>query len=122
MGTPMDRSNRPFAPLTASFEEAFPTLEDAVIRYTEYDFGTKLTTRIDRLRRDGGLIRCRKPRCFDGGFEWDKEVSSMIRQGHPEKEIDIYCPGHEGTAKRRRGSSCTRSIRGKITLEFKSAK
>jgi hypothetical protein len=35
MGDVMDRSKRFFVKFDSSFEQAFPTLEDAVIEYTE---------------------------------------------------------------------------------------
>jgi hypothetical protein len=119
MGQPMDRSNRPFSPETNSFEEAYPTLEDAIIYYTEFDFGNEETKCIISLRRQGGLLRCGNSRCFRGGYELDREVNHMLREGMLEKTVELNCPGDEGTAKKIRGDSCDRSIEATIKLKLK---
>jgi hypothetical protein len=119
MGEPMDRSNRIFAPLTSSFDDAYPTLEDATIRYTEFDFGSEETKGIISFRRQGGLLRCGNPRCFRGGYELDWEVNRMIREGVLEKTVTISCSGDEGTPKQKRGDSCDRSIIATIELKLK---
>jgi hypothetical protein len=120
MGQPMDRSQRIFAPQTDKFAEAFPTLEDAVLEYIEYDFGQAQTgKRWHSLRTEGGLMRCGNSRCHRGGYEIDREVRRMIRENVAEQHVEISCPGDEGTPKRKRGDSCDRSIEGTLTLKFK---
>jgi hypothetical protein len=122
MGEPMDRSGRIFSRPTKSFEEAFPTLENAVLRYEVFDFGTPKGKGIFSLREEGGLMRCRNPRCYRGGYEIDSEVSKMIYENQTEKHIDLSCEGDEGTPKRIRARSCDFSIEGDITLKFKQPK
>ena len=120
MGNPMDRSKRVFSSQTSKFGEAFPQLEDAVFRYDELDFGNKNGSGVFSLGIEGGLLRCRNPRCERGGYEIDQEVYEMLRQGISQKEVHLHCRGDEGTPKgRRRGESCLHSVEGKITLEMK---
>jgi hypothetical protein len=74
MGEPKDRSGRIFAPPTASFEEAFPTLENAVLWYTEFEYGGPTGRKSTfTLQEEGGLLRCTNPRCYRGGYEIDAE-------------------------------------------------
>ena len=40
MGEPMDRSRRVFVE-QGPFEKAFPTLENAIIEYDEFEYGMK---------------------------------------------------------------------------------
>jgi hypothetical protein len=117
MSKPMDRSDRLFKP-TNRFDEAFPTLEDATIHYTEFEFGNEDTKGIVSLRREGGIMRCRNTRCIDGGYELDREVSRMIHDDVLENTVTLYCSGHEGT-RRRRGDSCDGSVEVMIKLKLK---
>src|SRR5690349_11297329 len=86
MGEPMDRSKL-FFPPTRKWEEAFPTLEDAIIDYIESDFGGEERNGTVSLRRQGGILRCGNPLCFHGGYELDREVSRMIHEGVLEKTV-----------------------------------
>lgn len=118
----MDRSNRVFAPATSNFSEAFPMLEDALFRYTEYDFGNEEPCGVFSLRRDGGLLRCRNPRCERGGYEIDHEVHLMMHSNLTERQVNLHCRGDEGTPKgHRRGKSCPRSVKGTITIKYKQS-
>jgi hypothetical protein len=125
----MDRSDRVFAPLTRTFDEAFPTLQDVVFEYVMCKYGFPLAPvhsgddgkRIHRFRGRGGLIVCDNPRCYRGGFELDHEAFGMLRDGITEKELTLYCPGDEGTPKAKRGGHCTYSVKGTLTLVPKQA-
>jgi hypothetical protein len=119
MGIPLDRSNRLLG-LTDSFATAFPTLDDAIIRYTESDFGNDPRQGVWSLKHNGGQMRCGNPRCYRGGYELDREVSNMIYAGITEREIWLTCNGDEGSPKgRKKGQECLHSIKGTITLRMK---
>ena len=121
MGEPKDRSKL-FIPPTRFFDEAFPTLEDAVLRFQEFEYGEPTRRRgIFSLRREGsGILRCGNSLCHRGGYEIDREVHKMLEEKLTEKQIELSCRGDEGTPKgKRKGRSCAFSIEGKITLKFK---
>jgi hypothetical protein len=120
MGESMDRSRRVFGSLS-SFENVFPTLDDAVVQYTEYDLATEKGHGTHYMRAWGGLMHCGNSRCRRGGYEVDRIVSEMLRENVTEKEFELRCPGDEGTPKgRKRGQRCYRSIKGKVTLKYKT--
>ncbi len=128
VGEPMDRSKRLFSPPFKQFNEAFPTLEDILFEYVVYDYGCLQTDghgdsgkRRFNLRQRGGLLACRNPRCYRGGYELDQEVFTMLREGVTEKEVTLSCPGDEGTTKTRRGRTCSYSVEGKLTLILRKA-
>jgi hypothetical protein len=119
MGAPMDRSRRVFGKLT-SFEEAFPTLEEVTVEFTEYDFLLEKRTGIWKFSWDGGLMPCGNPSCRRGGYELDDPVRSMVRTQAVEKEIKLHCRGDEGSPKGRKiGRRCQHHIEAKITLKYK---
>lgn len=120
MGVPMDRSKLVFMQL-GSFEEAFPELETAEVKYTEFSRGTEKRTGTHDLKYDGGLLKCANDRCYRGGYQLDREVRRMIREGLTEKKLQMNCPGDEGTPKLRRGPFCSRTIRGTIKIELKES-
>jgi hypothetical protein len=80
MGAPLDRSRRVFAPLTESFETAFPRLQDGVIEFKEFNFCYEEHSSVWSLRRSGGQMACANPKCFRGGYEFECEVHDMIRE------------------------------------------
>jgi len=115
----MDRSNRWFKP-TDKFSEAFPTLEDAIFRYSEYDFGSKEGSGVFSLRREGGVLRCGNPHCQRGGYEIDQLVRMMMYAHETEREVNLHCRGDEGSPKgRRKGKECLRTVKGTITITYK---
>ena len=120
MGEPMDRSRRVFGTLS-SFDKVFPQLEDALVQFTEYELASEKRNGTHSLRAWGGLMHCGNSRCRRGGYEVDRVVSEMIRENVTEKEFELRCPGDEGTPKgRKRGQNCYRSIKGKVTLKYKT--
>lgn len=123
MGEPMDRSKRIFQTQVKSFEEAFPTLEGAVLEYIEFEYGEPKGGRrkFDLRRERGGVLRCGNRLCYRGGYEIDEEVHKMLPEGLTAKHIDLSCRGDEGTPKGGRiGRSCAWSIEGTLTLKFKA--
>lgn len=119
MGEPLDRSNRFFG-LTSKFESAYPQLEDAIIRFTESDFGNDPKPGVWSLRSNGGQMRCSNPSCNRGGFEFDREVDMMLYADENERDIWLRCRGDEGSPKGRKiGRECLHSVKGTITLKLK---
>ena len=116
MGKPMDRSDRVFAGPLKSFEQVLPQFEDVRVEYTEFEFARLLGKRFHSVRQEGALIRCGNARCYRGGFELDFKIHEMVRQGIQELEVELSCPGDEGTPKRRQGRPCARSIKALIKL------
>jgi hypothetical protein len=125
MGEPMDRSNRPFAPLT-SFEKAFPTVESVTIASYEigegvYSFGDEQRNTFGRPQPlEAGLIRCSNPPCRRGGYEVEHSLQEMVLEKLTEKEFSKVCPGDEGSPKgRRRGNRCMNVLRYRLTVKYK---
>ena len=119
MGQPMDRSRRIFAPVNATFEEVYPTLEEVKIEYTVSEFGQEIGKRFWDFKQQSGLIPCPNQSCQRGGFELDRIVSEMVRNHKSEGDFDKSCPGDEGSLKRR-GRDCLYSIQGTIKLKYKT--
>jgi hypothetical protein len=121
VGEPMDRSKRIFSK-EGRFQEIFPTLEDAWLEFTEFEYGAQKRKGKFNIRENGGLMRCSNSRCYRGGYELDDEIHKMLAEGKAEKEIDISCAGDEGTPRGRTiGRHCAFSIEGTIFLRFKNA-
>ena len=119
MGEPMDRTRRVFMKL-GTFEETFPTLEDAVIEFTEFDFVLEATSGRWSMRMQGGLMPCGNVSCRRGGYELDREVHQMLREVNSQKAVTLHCAGDEGSPQGRRiGSQCQRSIEATIKLRWK---
>ncbi len=120
MGEPLDRSNR-WLGLTTKFESAYPQLEDAIIKFTESDFGNNPKSGVWSLRIEGGQMRCSNPRCNRGGYEFDREVNMMLYSGENTRDIWLNCRGDEGSPKgRNKGRECLHSVKGTITLRLRS--
>jgi len=90
----MRRDRRLFSEL-ATFEDAFPQLQDAVIEYREEGEGaTGATARAAAADESlEGLIPCSNPACRSGGFEVDLLLHEMIQAGQAEREGLLACPG-----------------------------
>ena len=132
MGEPMDRSNRLLTGPPSTFEEALSVLEDATIQYyevgkgTDYEIGAPWPKPIPfgsgrSLISIGGLMRCSTPHCNRGGFEIDREVFDMVRDGQVEGEFRSKCPGDEGSPQgRRKGRPCLNALTYRIKLVYKT--
>jgi hypothetical protein len=121
MGEPMDRSNRPFAPVDATFQQAFPTVEEAIVKYTEFEHGSgKREDIFFSVRTEGGLMLCGNPRCHRGGYEVDREIHKMARDQVAERTIAMSCRGDEGSPICKIGRNCGFHIKGTITVKYRS--
>jgi hypothetical protein len=120
MGEVMDRSNRVFMQ-HGPFAEALPSLESALIEFTEFNLHLKGRSGKWRVESDGGLMPCGNTFCRRGGYEFDREIGRMIRDDVREKTVTLRCPGDEGSPKgRRAGRRCERYVEAKITLTYKA--
>ena len=116
----MPGDKRPFIGTLTSFEGVFPQLEDAVVDYTEFDFGEKTRESSHSMRHDGPRIRCGNSRCQRGGYNLQWTLEEVIRKGQRNVAIDLSCHGDEGTPKGKRiGQSCLHSIKGHMTIKYK---
>jgi hypothetical protein len=121
MGVPLERSSGLFG-LSDRFEAEFPTIQDAIIRFTESDFGNSPKTGVWSLRNNGPVMSCGNPSCQRGGYNLANEVHNMIYAGMSEREIRLSCNGDEGSPKGRRlGRECLQRLEAKITLKFKAS-
>lgn len=120
MGIPKDRSRLVFMQ-HGPFERAFPTLDDAVAEYVEWDYAIKKREGTWRVKEYGGLMACANERCRRGGYEIDREIHQMIREKLTEKKVRMLCRGDEGSPKgRRRGRSCTCALDAILRVTYKS--
>jgi hypothetical protein len=118
VGKSMDTSENPFIE-HGSFSEIFPTLAEAEITFAEFEGALKKGEgRLD-IRENGALQRCGNPKCFRGGYKLSNLLHFMVAEAASEREVDLRCPGDEGTAKRPGRRKCMRSIRGKIKAEYR---
>jgi hypothetical protein len=119
MGEVMDRSRRVFGHLD-TFENVFPTVEEAVVEFTESDFGVTKRTGRFHMHYEGGLMACGNPCCRRGGYEFDRELGEMIRNYVAEKSIRLSCRGDEGSPKGRKiGRRCTLSVDAIIRIRYR---
>jgi hypothetical protein len=132
----MDRSRRVFGQLR-SFDEVFPTIEDADVEYTETgsfpvnkpprarpilnrEFKPEPRRRFHSVKH-GGLLPCSNPSCRRRGYEIDLVLSEMRHAGETVKEGSLSCPGDEGSPKGKRiGNECPNSVRYKLTVKYKT--
>lgn len=120
MGVPLERASGLFG-MSSKFESEFPTIDDAIIRFTESDFGNSPKTGVWSLRNSGPVMSCGNPRCQRGGYNLANEVQMMIYAGMSEREIRLSCNGDEGSPKGRRpGRECMQRLEAKITLKLKA--
>lgn len=119
MGT-LPEQGTPFIGQRTSFAAAYPTVETAIVRYTEADFGMDPKENVHNLATSGPRVACRNPLCHRGGYDFESLVMLMVSQGTESKTMQMSCNGDEGTPKgRRRGRDCSMSITGMITIAYK---
>jgi len=120
MGEPMDRSRRVFMRF-GPFQQAFPTLDEATVEFTEYYFMQEMRHGTWHVSWDGGLMPCGNTFCRRGGYELDRQIQEIARSGAVEKEVRLDCRGDEGSPKGRRiGRRCQRHIEARITLKYRT--
>ncbi len=106
----------------SNFKTAFPTLTDAVIEWRERR-GPEDTRAAD-LRKTGfrrgnftqGVLACSNPACHEGGYEVDRLVATMLREGEVERAGILLCSGRETGDEVRRGP-----IRCPYRIEYRAA-
>jgi hypothetical protein len=112
----MDRTNHVFGRYT-TFDEAYPTLSDAVIDYKQYMFGSSAADSENlpehySIRNGGGVIDCKNPACVGGGFTIDRAINDVDASDKPKT---MRCSGHENMG-RGQTRSCLSRIRYKVRL------
>jgi hypothetical protein len=118
MGTLRERGT-PFFGTKSTFAGAYPSVERAIVRFTETDAGENPRERIHDLA-DGPRAACGNPRCRRGGYDFQPQFERMLSQGIESEAVDMSCMGDEGTPKgKRKGQSCLMSIEGTITITYK---
>jgi hypothetical protein len=109
----------PFIGTLAGFTSAYPTVEYAIVRFTETDFGDNPRERVHDLA-GGPRTGCGNPRCQHGGYDFELQLREMVRRGIESETVDKSCQGDEGTPKgRRQGQSCSMSLTGTITIKYR---
>lgn len=118
MGVPSERSGGLFG-LSHRFESEFASIDDAIIQFTESDYGNNPKSGVWSLRNNGPVMACGNPKCQRGGYNLATEVRNMISANMSEREIRLSCNGDEGSPKGRRvGRECMQRLKAKITLKF----
>lgn len=118
MGVPSERSGGLFG-LSHKFESEFGSIDDAIIQFTESDYGNSSKSGVWSLRNNGPLMACGNPRCRRGGYNLATEVRNMIYAKISEREIRLSCNGDEGSPKGlRTGRECMRRLEATITLRL----
>jgi hypothetical protein len=65
-------------------------------------------------------LRCSRPRCFGGGYDFRSIIHNMAHAGETEKEGSISCEGHEASPKgKRKYKMCLNTLRYKATLTYR---
>lgn len=92
-----------------SFKTAFPDLNDAAIEWRERrgpEDERGLDSRKTSFRRGNftqGILPCSNPDCHEGGYQVDRLVAQMIRDGDTERSGFMLCSGREVGEEVRRG-------------------
>jgi hypothetical protein len=102
------RSN-PFFNGVSSFKTAFPDLSDATVEWKERrgpEDTRGLDTRKTGFRRGNftqGVLPCSNPACHEGGYQVDRLIAEMLREGETERRGVMLCSGREVGEEVRRG-------------------
>jgi hypothetical protein len=93
----------------SSFKTAFPDLNDATIEWQEHrgpEDTRGLETRRTGFRRGNftqGILPCSNPACHEGGYQVDRLIAQMVRDGDAERQGMMLCSGPEVGEEVRRG-------------------
>lgn len=111
----------------ASFDEAFPEIEDIVIEVAEDGHGVRHWGRDDPKRiykkphLPGEYVDCSNPLCYNGGVSVGSIIRDMVRERATKRETSEICHGYEGSPKgRRKYSSCMNFFKVKISITYKA--
>src|SRR5258708_21369951 len=109
----------PFFRTRTTLDLVYPTVEGAIVRFTETDFGDNPRERAHNFA-DGPRAACSNPLCRRGGYDFELQFTEMIRREIESEAVDMSCGGDEGTPKgRREGQSCLMSMAGTLTIKYK---
>ncbi|MBN2120171.1 MAG: hypothetical protein JW734_03830 [Candidatus Omnitrophica bacterium] len=126
MGDLFDNTENLFVKL-AKFEEVYHQLKDAIIEWTEKGQGVYHWTDADSkqyehkasMKQNGALIRCSNPRCRQGGFNLEQELSSLAVGKQKKIKNFKKCMGFEQATPGQNRINCLNGIDYKITLVYK---
>lgn len=106
-----------------TFEQAFPNIDDCRIEVTFEGEGAIGSRNVRIFTKDnlGEYVDCRKPLCYNGGFN----IADILRSAEAEKrtEIDqgVICQGYQGSPKGRRNyGPCLAYFKVKGTITYKA--
>lgn len=114
---------QPFFNGVSTFKSAFPGLEDATVEWRERR-GPE-DTRSGDLRKTAyrrgnftqGVLPCSNPVCHEGGYQIDRLIAQMLRDGETQREGMMLCSGREVGEEVRRGPTrCTYRIDYQVSL------
>lgn len=107
----------------SSFKTAFPDLSDALVEWKEHrdpEDSKGLEVRKTGYRRGNftnGLLACSNPACHEGGYQVDRLIAEMLREGETERSGVMLCTGREVSEEARRGPTrCTYRIEYTVAL------
>lgn len=112
---------------TASFNEAFPTIEDLQVVVKESGKGARglhgeseRRHWFDGKHPPGEYVDCSNPLCYDGGVRVGRYLRIMVRKEETEGEFSDLCQGYEGSPKgQRRYGPCSNLFQTEIELTYK---
>lgn len=99
----------PFFNGVSSFKTAFPELNDATIEWREHrgpEDTRGLESRKTGFRRGNftqGILPCSNPACHEGGYQVDRLIAQMVRDGETDRQGVMLCSGREVGEEVRRG-------------------
>lgn len=99
----------PFFNGVSSFKTAFPDLSDAIVEWKERrgpEDIRGLDARKTGFRRGNfthGVLPCSNPACHEGGYQIDRLIADMLRDGQMERQGMMLCSGREVGEEVRRG-------------------
>ena len=106
----------------ASFEEAFPEIEDLTVEVEETGHGVGEWNRKRIYRKQylpGEYIDCSNPLCYNGGFSIGSILREMVKKKQTELETSKLCQGHEGSPKGRRiYRKCMNFFKVKVSIKY----
>lgn len=107
----------------ASFDEAFPEIEDLTVEVEEFGEGTTKWNRERVYRKQrfpGEYIDCHNPLCYNGGFSIGEILREMVANRQTELYTSKLCQGNEGSPKGRRiHKKCMNGFHVKVSIKYK---
>jgi hypothetical protein len=114
---------QPFFNGVSTFKCAFPGLDDATVEWRERrgpedsKGGDVRKTGYRRGNFTHGVLPCSNPVCHEGGYQIDRLIAQMLRDGLTQQEGMMLCSGREVGEEVRRGPTrCTYRIDYQVSL------